>query len=316
MFFILSKLYEAFLSPVPLLLFLALAGAILSFGRAARFGRWLAIFSALALIVIALTPVGRLIVAPLEDRFPEPSADLAPPYGLIILGGALKGAESDARRQAVFDEGERVTEAANLARRYPAARIVFTGGNGSLISGGDNVEAQEAKKLLVDLGVDPSRVTLEQNSRNTDENARFTAALVHPEPGQRWLLVTSGFHMPRSMGLFEKAGFEVVAYPVAFRTLGPGKPVIWSLDAAENIRTFATAAKEWVGLAICRATGRIDRLFPGPQDAAPVASGARSAEVEHLPLAAASCALRPTALEVFGGARHCSLRVAVTPHGF
>ncbi len=87
--------------------------------------------------------------------------------------------------------------------------------------------------------------------------------------------MTSAFHMPRSMGLFEKAGFDVVAYPVGFRTLGPGHPVLWSLDAAENLRTFETAAKEWVGLAIYRATGRIDRLFPGPQDAAaPVAAGA------------------------------------------
>ena len=85
------------------------------------------------------------------------------------------------------------------------------------------------------------------------------------------MLVTSGFHMPRAMGLFEKAGFDVVAYPVAFRTLGPGHPVLWSLDATQNLRTFATAAKEWIGLAVYWATGRIDRLFPGPQDSEPIA---------------------------------------------
>ena len=275
MFFILSKLYESFLSPIPLLLLLALAGAILTFGRAARFGRRLAIASLLALIVIALTPVGRMLIAPLEDRFPPPSADAPPPYGIIILGGAIKGAESDARGQAVFDEGERVVEAAILAKRYPGARIVFTGGAGSLMASGEDHEADQAKALLIALGVDPARVTLEKRSRNTDENARFTANLVRPRPDQRWWLVTSAFHMPRSMGLFEKAGFDVTPYPVGFRTLGPGRPVLWSLDAAENLRTFEIAAKEWVGLAIYRATGRIDRLFPGPQDAAgPVASGA------------------------------------------
>lgn len=274
MFFTLSKIYAAFLSPVPLLLLLALAGAILASGRFARFGRWLAIGSALALLVITLTPIGRLLIAPLEDRFPLPPADLAAPYGIVILGGSIKGDESATRGEASFDEGERVVDAAMLARRYPEARVVFTGGNGSLIYGGENPEAKEAKKLLVELGVDPSRVTLEEKSRNTDENARFTAAMVHPQPGQRWLLVTSGFHMPRSMGLFEKAGFDVVAYPVAFRTLGPGQPLLWSLDASENIWTFAIAAKEWVGLAAYWATGRIDRLFPGPQDGSPIAAGA------------------------------------------
>src|SRR5208282_2652697 len=159
MFFILSKLYESFLPPIPLLLFLALAGAILSFSRAARFGRWLALASLLALIVIALTPAGQMLIAPLEDRFPSPSADAPPPYGIIILGGAIKGAESDARGQAVFDEGERVAQAAILAGRYPQARIVFSGGNGSLAAG-ENHEAQDAKKLLADLGVDLARVTL------------------------------------------------------------------------------------------------------------------------------------------------------------
>ena len=273
MFFILSKLYEAFLSPLPLLLFLSLAGSLLSVGRTARLGRGLAIGSTLFLIVIALTPVGRALIAPLEDRFAAPPADAPAPYGIIVLGGAIKGPQSEARGQAVFDEGERVVEAAVLSRRYPDARIVFTGGNGSL-GGGRNPEAQEAKKLLVALGVDPARVTLEENSRNTDENARFTAALVHPQPGQRWFLVTSGYHMPRSMGLFEKAGFDVVAYPVAFRTLGPGHPLSGTLDAGENLKTFATAAKEWIGLAVYRATGRIDSLFPGPKSGSQVVSGA------------------------------------------
>ena len=274
MFYILSKLYKSFLSPIPLLLFLALAGAILAFGRTARFGRMLAIASLLALVVIALTPIGRTLIAPLENRFSPPSTDAPPPYGIIVIGGAIKGAESDARGEAVFDEGERVVQAALLAKRYPEARIVFTGGAGALTGAGGNHEAAQAKALLVALGVDPARVTLEDQSRNTDENARFTAARVRPKPDQRWWLVTSAFHMPRSMGLFEKAGFDVVAYPVGFRTLGRGHPLLWSLDAGQNLQTFAIAAKEWVGLAIYRGTGRIDRLFPAPQDGSPVAGGA------------------------------------------
>lgn len=274
MFFIVSKLYQMVLSPVPLLLLLTLTGAILTASRAAWLGRRLAIGASLALVAIAMTPIPDMLIAPLEDRFPPPPADAPAPYGIIVLGGAIKSIESRARGLAVSDEGDRVVQAALLARRYPDARIVFSGGNGSLTLT-DNSESDEARKLLVALGVDPARITLESQSRNTDENARFTAATVHPQPGQRWLLVTSAFHMPRSMGLFDKAGFDVVAWPVAYRTLGPGRSPLWArFDAPLNLQTFATAAKEWMGLATYWATGRIDRLFPGPRDGAPVSSGA------------------------------------------
>jgi len=126
----------------------------------------------------------------------------------------------------------------------------------------------EARKLLVDLGVDPARVTLEDKSRSTDENARFTARLVHPEPSQRWLLVTSAYHTTRSIGVFEKAGFNVIPFPVAYRTLGSQNGLTWDFDPARNFRIFEVATKEWIGLAAYWATGRMDHLFPGPREAA------------------------------------------------
>ena len=160
------------------------------------------------------------MIAPLENRFPAPPADLPPPYGIIVLGGAIDDDISRARGQTTFDEGaERLTEAAILARRYPSARIVYTGGSNSLL-GRPSSEAEDARRLLVAMGVDPQRITLETRSRNTDENARFTAAIVHPEPDQTWLIVTSAYHMPRAMGLFRKAGFAAIAYPVDYRTEG------------------------------------------------------------------------------------------------
>ena len=97
---------------------------------------------------------------------------MPPPDGIIVLGGTIRGAESAARGQTVFSDGERVVEAAILARRYPNARVIFSGGSGSLLVSSSN-EAEEAQKLLVELGVDPSRITLEHASRNTDENARL-----------------------------------------------------------------------------------------------------------------------------------------------
>lgn len=265
MFFVASKLFWMFASPIDLLILAALLGVLFSFGRHARAGRLVAIGAILILISVASTPIGLLLAAPLEDRFPQPPADMPPPYGIIILGGAVNDAASRARGQTVFDEGERVVEAAILAKRYPNALIVFSGGNGSIVAS-VSTEGLEARKLLIELGVEPARVTLEDRSRNTDENARFTAAMVHPEPAQRWLLLTSAFHMPRAMGLFEKNAFNVIAYPVAYRTLGPGQPQSWDFDPARNLRIFEIAAKEWIGLAVYRVTGRIDHLFPRPTE--------------------------------------------------
>lgn len=272
MLFILSKIFWLLFSPVTLLLIVALIGTLMTWGRRVRTGRRLALAALLLLAVLALTPVGGLIVGPLEDRFPLPPNDMAPPYGVIVLGGAINGGASEARGDVVFtEEGERVVQAAILARRYPDAKLVFTGGNGSLFSA-MTTEAQAVAKLWAELGVDPMKVMLEERSRNTDENARFTASLVHPKPDQRWILLTSAFHMPRSMGLFEKAGFNVIADPVAYRTFGLRNGLDWDTDPARNLRTVEVAFKEWVGLIAYRLTGRIDDLFPGPGDAGAVAS--------------------------------------------
>ena len=194
---------------------------------------------------------------------------MPPPDGIIVLGGALRGGESEARGQVVFSEGERVVEAAILAKRYPDARVIFSGGSGSLLSPDSRPRPRRRKSSSSTSASIRRAITLEDESRNTDENARFTAALVRPQPTQRLLLVTSAFHMPRSMGLFEKAGFNVMAFPVAFRTLGEGRGApVGDGSGAQPRDLRDSPRKEWIGLVAYWATGRIDRLFPGPGDVA------------------------------------------------
>jgi uncharacterized SAM-binding protein YcdF (DUF218 family) len=267
-FFVVSKILWMIASPINLLLFGALAGVLLGYGRRARFGRALALTAILILLAAATLPVGMLLIAPLEDRFPVPPSDLPPPKGIIVLGGAIDDVTSAARGQTIFDEGgERITEAVILAKRYPESRVVYTGGTSSFVPGASSTEALRARELMTQMGVAPDRITIEDKSRNTDENARFTAAIVDPEPSQRWIIVTSAFHMPRAMGVFEKAGFQPIAYPVSFYTLGR-----WPDDLrlnfwpGRNMRIFELALHDWIGLAAYWASGRIDRLFPGPGD--------------------------------------------------
>ena len=261
MFFVASKALWFFAAPSALLVLGALAGVAFATRRA---GRWLAIACLLAVLAVGDGPGGALLIAPLENRFPLPSANLAAPSGIIVLGGAIDDAISRARGQTTFDQaGERLTETVVLARRYPSARIIFTGGSNSLL-GHPSSEAEEARGLFVAMGVDSQRITLETRSRNTDENARFTAAMIHPQAGQTWLIVTSAYHMPRAMGLFRKAGFDAVAYPTNFYTTGGRRDWRPQADLPHGLAMFDLAVHEWVGLIAYRLTGRIDSVFPAP----------------------------------------------------
>jgi uncharacterized SAM-binding protein YcdF (DUF218 family) len=121
-----------------------------------------------------------------------------------------------------------------------------------------------ARGLWEALGIAPARITLEGKSRNTVENAVFSKEVVKPEPRERWLLVTSAYHMPRAIGIFRKAGFAVEPYPVDWRTPGWEDTLRPFPTVGDGLQRTDTAVREWVGLAIYWLTGRSSALFPGP----------------------------------------------------
>ena len=166
---------------------------------------------------LTLLPVGQLTLRPLEERFPQPDLP-ARIDGIILLGGSVHTEMTADRGQPVLNSAaERITEFVALARRYPEARLVFTGGSGFVFAG-DLREADVIRDVLDGLGFDISRIAFERELRNTYENAVFSRPLVNPEPGETWLLITSAAHMPRSVGIFRRAGWPVLAYPVDYRS--------------------------------------------------------------------------------------------------
>jgi uncharacterized SAM-binding protein YcdF (DUF218 family) len=198
---------------------------------------------------------------PLEERFPRPELR-APVDGIIVLGGAVDTLVSKERGLTALNEvGERLSEGAALARRFPEARLVFSGGSAKVFHRG-GTEASGAQRLFARLGIAPERLTLESRARNTAENAAFTHAQVRFAPGERWLLVTSAFHMLRAVGCFRAVGFDVIPWPVDYRTSGPGDA--WRLfpRASEGLRRVDLAAKEWAGLLAYYITGRISAFLP------------------------------------------------------
>jgi uncharacterized SAM-binding protein YcdF (DUF218 family) len=265
MFFIISKVLGFFAEPSNLLLTIGVCGAVLLLTRFARLGQRLMVASLLLLAVIGLSPVGNMLLIPLEQRFPPWDTGRGDPHGIIVLGGALSPSVSAARNVPALNEAaERLTVTAELARRYPNARIIFSGGTGALLYR-EGAEAEFAVQLLGSLGVGGGRIAAEDRSRNTIENALFSRELAAPKPGERWLLVTSAYHMPRAIGVFRQAGFPVEAHPVDWRTRGPQDARRAFPTVGDGLRRTDTAVREWVGLLIYRLAGKSSALFPGPR---------------------------------------------------
>jgi len=275
MFFYASKVIGGLVWPSTIVTLLLVAGAtLLALGRAPRWSRRLLLAGVALLVTCGFSPLGNWLVLPLEERFPKGELP-APIAGVIILGGFELPSISHARDQLALNESaERLTEGIRLALIQPDARVVFSGGEGALFPTGRSAAAYVGRHLEA-LGISPSRIVLEEKSRTTHENAEFLWQILKPATGDRFVLVTSAYHMPRAVGAFRKVGFDVVAWPVDYRTRGPQD--VW--------RTFATlpaglervdfAAKEWLGLVAYRISGRSAELWPRVEaDKAPVPAAA------------------------------------------
>ncbi|MGV7215680.1 YdcF family protein [Bradyrhizobium sp. UFLA05-112] len=264
MFFVLSKTLGVALLPINFLVELGILSLVLMATRFARTGRRLAVAVLVLLALTAFSPLGKLLLYPLESRFPPWDASRGAPDGIIVLGGSVDTDLSAAHQTPVVARAaDRMLAPAALARRYPNARIVFTGGSANLISN-EAREADYSAPILESVGIPKERLIVERNSRNTYENATFTKQLVSPKLGERWLLVTSAFHMPRSVGIFRKAGFDVEAYPVDWRMGGREDLLTFNDMGRDGLLQTDIAVREWIGLVAYRLMGRTGELLPGP----------------------------------------------------
>jgi uncharacterized SAM-binding protein YcdF (DUF218 family) len=207
-----------------------------------------------------------MLLTPLEQRFPEMQYPDQNIEGIIVLGGSYDSVSHSYASVFVLDEDTApMAVMANLARRYPRAKIIFSGGTHPTSGPGPD-EASIVKGYFESLGIAGRRIFLEDKSLTTEENAKFTARMLQPSPTSRWLLVTSAYHMPRAMGAFRKAGFDVLPFSTGERTHGWYQ--LWrpSSTATENLRRLDTAVHEWIGLFAYRLLGYSDSWFPGPRD--------------------------------------------------
>jgi uncharacterized SAM-binding protein YcdF (DUF218 family) len=263
MAFFVSKYFWLLAQPINSIVFLMLAGLVLRAAGRARLGLFVLDLGMIYLLLAALVPLGQLLLIPLEGRFEKPASLPDKVDGIIVLGGAVSTDIFTARGEvALGDPAERVTAMTALARRYPEARLVYTGGSADFLRAPRGSETDVIRLFLREQGVDDTHLVLEGRSRTTWENAVYSQELVKPEPGERWLLVTSASHMPRAVGIFRKRGWPVIPYPVDYRT--EGRIDFENLTLIDRLNELDLALKEWIGLVAYYAMGRTTSLFPGP----------------------------------------------------
>jgi len=263
-FFVLSKTIGVALLPTNFLLLAGLVGVVLLLTQFAKIGRRLMVAAIAGLAISAFSPLGNILLYPLESRFPPWTAAHGAPDGIIVLGGPIDADLSKAHERPVIrNAADRIFAVAALARKYPSARIIYSGGSANLIDTAAK-EADYAREVFESLGIAKSRLIMERRSRNTFENAEFSRKFAAPRSGQRWVLVTSAYHMPRAVGAFRKIGFAVEACPVDWRVGGPTAMLSFTSRATDGLRRTDLAVHEWIGLIAYRLAGKIDDLFPGP----------------------------------------------------
>lgn len=269
LFFYVSKVAWWIVQPSTVAIVLVVAGLVLLGLRRPwrRLGLLLGGLGAGLFLVAGFSPLANVLLHPLESRFEMMSAsDVKGPLdGIIILGGFEDfGAGLEQPGLPVNHSAERLTEGLRLALLHKDARVVFTGALVARLdtsrSFGDKVDA-----FLRDIGLPADRVVIERAARNTYENAVNTKALVVPEPGETWVLVTSAFHMPRSVGVFRAVGFDVVPFPVDARTPPDGGHGLWFTSLASGMKRFEMVVREYLGLLAYWLTGRSSALFPEPE---------------------------------------------------
>lgn len=251
--FVVSKLLSAITQPM---FWLALwwGLALLLLGRWRRAARAMLWSGLLGLGLLGFVALPDALLRPLENRYPVPTAEVVQRHaGIIVLAGALERPESFAAHGQVplGDAAERMTVPVGLMRQYPRLQLVFSGGEGRLLTTGVP-EAELARVFYAQQGLDMGRVTLESGSRTTRENAQQVAQWLRGRCQQPWLLVTSAWHMPRSMAEFVPAmarvGCQVTPYPVDFRT-GDRTPLT-EYSLAHSLLRWQTALHEWLGMAV------------------------------------------------------------------
>ncbi len=260
MSFYLSKILWLIINPYNILTFLFFLG-LFSF-----YMNWKKIYkmsySALLIIIfiIGILPTGNFLYYKLEKRYHSPTEIPKNIDGILILSGATNPVLTEEHKKiSLGGSVERLFESILLIKKYPNAKVIFSGGSG-LITNQKLTHAKVAKEFFENFGIDTNKIIFESKSRNTYENILFSKKLIKPKDNENWLLVTSAMHMTRSEGIAKKLDWHIIPYPVDYGML---KKFSWlpNFNILENLGSFQGSSHEWIGLIAYYLMGRTIAVY-------------------------------------------------------
>jgi uncharacterized SAM-binding protein YcdF (DUF218 family) len=260
--FYISKIFWLVAQPLSLAFLLIAAGLLAGLLRWNRIRTLASAAAALVLFVTLFTTTGAVLLQTLEDRIPRAALPAGGPTCIITLGGGFESEVVTTRGGfEMAPAGDRFVETLRLAQQFPNTRILISGGDGSL-SGAYEGDAVIGARFFEAFGVPAARLIREEDSRDTFENAGNTQALLKENGLSDCLLITSAFHMPRSVGLFRKLGLDVLPWPTDYRTTGRASLGLDFTQPSTNSQLMTTALREWTGLLFYYLAGRTHAFFP------------------------------------------------------
>ena len=261
LFFYLSKLFWLVAKPGNALFLLILLGVILLWSKRAQWGRLILTVTVAGMVVVAFIPVGKWLLHPLEHRFPINPELPEKVDGIIVLSGGVGAKPTAVMNQIqVNEQVDRELAFMRLALRYPEAKLLYTGGSSSLTHQ-QFKGADAARRMMEEQGFDVGRVVFERESRNTVESALLSQSIMLPKEGENWLLITTAWHLPRSVGVFCKVGWATIPYPVDFSTTKEGGFGL-NFSFAGHLNGLEIGVKEWLGLTAYWLSGKTTGLLP------------------------------------------------------
>lgn len=261
MFFVTSKILSFLIDPHNLFLILLVWGWILLWKKPKIGRRLIGIGILIVFIFGLLKPLSDFLIYKIENRIP---AGTIPEHidGVIVLTGIVNMKSSRDGLTNLNSSGDRIIEAIVLLNKHPEAKLIISGGSGSLIQDDALKEPDFLKRLAEGLGISSHRIIIEKKSRNTHESAVETAKIIKSRDNGKWVLVTSAFHMPRSMGVFRKADINPIPYPVDFKTSLTVSTNYLQFPRISNLGIFNLALHEGIGLLSYWLMDYTDTLFP------------------------------------------------------
>ncbi len=261
MSFYLSKILWFFINPFNLLILLfILIITLLFFFKKNKIIYFFLILNIFSFIIFAIFPFGNYLIFKLEKNYHSQFDFPNKIDGILILGGATNPYLSKEYNQINLNgSAERLVESVKLIKKYKNAKIIFSGGSGS-INEPQLDHAKVAKKFFSQMGIDSNLIIFENKSRNTYENILFSKKIVAPKKNEKWIVVTSAFHMNRAIFIAEKYNWELTPYAVDF-TQSKKLFLRPNLNLLGNINTLQHGSHEWIGLIAYYLMGRTSRIL-------------------------------------------------------